>query len=94
MSEHRGHLLPDTIAGTSFLIQRTFLAARRGHCRAACREAATHLTGGQDRQVPAGHVTFPSGALAARRAKPQPVPFDRGRPPSRTAHHASPLDGS
>ena len=31
------------IAGTSFLVQRTFLAARRGHCRTACLQAATHL---------------------------------------------------
>jgi hypothetical protein len=34
MSEHRGHLLP---------IQRTFLAARPGHCRSARRQVATHL---------------------------------------------------
>jgi hypothetical protein len=31
------------IAGTSFLVQRTFLAARRGHCKTARRQAATHL---------------------------------------------------
>ncbi len=31
------------IVGASFLLQRTFLAARRGYCRTARRQAATHL---------------------------------------------------
>lgn len=34
MSEHRGHLLPDT---------EDFLAARRGHCRTPHWPAAMHL---------------------------------------------------
>jgi hypothetical protein len=34
ISEHRGHLLPDT---------EDISAARRGHSRTACRQAATHL---------------------------------------------------
>ena len=40
---------------------------RRAHCRTARRHAATHLPGGQDRYVLAGHVRLPPGTLAATR---------------------------
>jgi SsrA-binding protein len=60
------------IAGTSFLVQRTSLAARRGHCKTARQPAATHLPGSQDRhdarRVPFPISVRPESVLRAGRA--------------------------
>jgi hypothetical protein len=53
------------IAGTSFLIQRTYLAARRGHRKTARQHAATHLPRARIVRLVAGWRVAAEGTVAA-----------------------------
>jgi hypothetical protein len=62
MSEHRGHLLPDT---------EDISAARRGHCRTARGQAATHLpVAGIGTVTVVGHLTGPVARYRSHVGRP------------------------